>query len=799
MPPSTDSAGPRKEHAGKAAKKLARMKESLSPGALASAAARYWWVFCIIAIMVFTFWSWALPARYGELLGLDEFYMYRMSEYVMTHNFQIPAIDYMRYWPDGAIPANVDYTVQYYIPIVFYYIFTFLGMNMNFFSFALLFPALSGAFSVLVMFLLGTEIFNDKRAGLLSAVFLATAVGYISRTSGALYEKECVGGPLILLFFYLFVKSYKKGSIALGIAAGVALGLASTSWGGTMIVYYVVPTFMILQLLSGKCSTPMMKAATPSLLIGVAFQQFFVFTDGLFNFDEMLVYLSLSLLAARYLVERYGIVKKENLQYFVPGVLAAAVVFVLIGSMFSDYLWGLIGTLMNFFIMQKGVMGTTVAEQMPGDWNEIVSRFDIGYSLSTFPQLSGFSAIFSLWFLMLAGCAFLLYATLKKRTPVYLLPAFAISMIAYFITPIASIFLIFGWVIALTFLSKNFDHSQDLKILVALWLMFSAATVFFMVRLVFFVAPPAALAAAFLITRGSDTVMRSPHAARYTLKSLPKEIPLVSLLVITFVALLLLTNILAAYTFCNSAGPMFNSYWKDAMNYMATQTPVNSSILSWWDFGYWFQTRGQRPSIADGGNSNGTVNEQISHWFTAPSTNWTDHLYFMRGKDVKYILMDYSLPGKYGAISKIASGGKSIIGMLQFQQTGSYPQDNKTIIEYTAGQYVIWLPINNQGGIAGQPVFMVTNGEQYIGRTYISDLCTTSGIIHIESPDGAQTMPGCITIAAYGLFYIPPEAEFTIFTNLMFMDGYGMPDLTKVFDNQLIKIYKLEINETVAG
>jgi asparagine N-glycosylation enzyme membrane subunit Stt3 len=770
--------------------------KNVSAGAILSTAARYWWAFAIIALMVFTFWCWALPARYGELLGLDEFYMYRMSEYVLTHNFQMPSIDYMRYWPDGAIPANVDYTLQYYMPVVAYYIFTFFGMDMSFFSFALLFPAITGALSVLFMFLLGNEIFRDKRVGILSAAFLATAIGYVSRTSGALYEKECVGGPLILLFMWLFVRAYRKGSVAFGVLAGIALGLASTSWGGTVIVYYFIPAFMLLQLIAGKCSTNMLKAAAPSFLIAIGFKQFFVFTDGLFHFSDVIVYLPLALIAARFLVEKYGIVKKENLQYFIPGVLAAAVLFVLVGSMFSDYLWGLISTLMGFFAMQKGVMGTTVAEQMPGDWNEIVGRFDIGYALSAFPQLSGFSALFSLWFLMLAGCAAMLYTTLRKREPVYLIPALAISIIAYFVTPIASIFLIFAWVIVLSFLTKNFDHDQDLKIMVALWLMFSAATVFYMVRLVFFLAPPAALSAAFLIVRGSDAIMRSSHAAKYTIKSLPKEVPLVSIPIIAFVAILITTNMLTAYMYCNSAGPMFNSYWKQAMDYMATQTPVNSSILSWWDFGYWFQTRGQRPSIADGGNSNGTVNEQIAHWFTAPNSNWTSYRSWYDGKDVKYVLMDYSLPGKYGAISKIASGGKQVIGMLQFQQTGTYPQGNKTIIEYKAGEYVIWLQVTDQGGIAGPPIFMYTNGEQYMGRTYISDICTTNGIIHIETPDGTQSMPGCITVVAYGLFYVPPEAEFTIFTNLMFMDGYGIPDLEKVFDNQLIKIYKLQINET---
>jgi hypothetical protein len=106
------------------------------------------------------------------------------------------------------------------------------------------------------------------------------------------------------------------------------------------------------------------------------------------------------------------------------------------------------------------------------------------------------------------------------------------------------------------------------------------------------------------------------------------------------------------------------------------------------------------------------------------------------------------------------------------------------------------MPIGIGGQIAGSPIFMVSQGGQYMGRNYITDICTTNGIIRTVPPEGATTMPGCITITGYGLFYVPPEAEFSIFTNLMFMDGYGIPDVEKVFDNQLIKIYKLEINDT---
>ena len=52
-------------------------------------------------------------------------------------------------------------------------------------------------------------------------------------------------------------------------------------------------------------------------------------------------------------------------------------------------------------------------------------------------------------------------------------------------------------------------------------------------------------------------------------------------------------------------------------------------------------------------------------------------------------------------------------------------------------------------------------------------------------------MPGCVAISDLGVFYIPPEAEFSIFTDLMFMNGVEAGDhVEKVFDNKMVKIYK---------
>jgi hypothetical protein len=166
----------------------------------------------------------------------------------------------------------------------------------------------------------------------------------------------------------------------------------------------------------------------------------------------------------------------------------------------------------------------------------------------------------------------------------------------------------------------------------------------------------------------------------------------------------------------------------------------------------------------------------------------------MKKDNVSYIFMDYTLPGKYGAITTIASRGTNPQGFLEFQRTAMYPKDNTTIIEYTSGPYAVWLPFDNNGGLAGTPTFLVTQNGKYYSKSYINEVCTVNGIITVANE--SQAMPGCIAIGSLGVFYIPQEAEHTIFVDLMFMQGYGLP-VEKVFDNTFVQIYKVNYDVSV--
>jgi len=251
--------------------------------------------------------------------------------------------------------------------------------------------------------------------------------------------------------------------------------------------------------------------------------------------------------------------------------------------------------------------------------------------------------------------------------------------------------------------------------------------------------------------------------------------------------------------------------WYQAMDFLSQKTPPGSSILSWWDFGYWFQTRGDRPSVADGGNLGGIYmrNFVLADWYMDKPGNWSGWVPWMNSVNASYILMDYTLPGKYGAISKIGSNGANVYGFLEFRrnpQPISSPLANTTTYEYLSGAvaqdtyYAIWLTFDSNGALAGTPMFLVKQGTRYSQKTYIDQFCTTNGIIQVANE--TQAMPGCIAINTYlgqdGLFYVPPEVENTIFNDLMFMQGYGLP-VSKVYDNGLIQIYKINYNETATA
>ncbi len=736
---------------------------------------QYWHVIVLLLIVIFAFQVRALPARYGELQALDPFYLFRMSEYALNNNWQLPVHDVLRYYPHGVNTYEVNYMLPLYLPPILYVFLTLFGLNMSFFDFAILSPALFGALAVLAAYFVGSEIFRSRITGLFVAFFTATVPAFITRTSAGFYEKEPTGGMFMIASVFFFARAYRKNSLISGILGGLCLALLSISWGGVQYIYYLLSAFLLLLMVlnlalvvmeylfghryfkqgleevSKFFDTPMIKAFVPVMLLGLFLQFLEPFTLSTQATSFQLSLITMGLLLIRYAAPRLGLVKKEQEKYIIPAIIVFGVLALLIGSLFFDPAYNMINKLMNITPQSTSVIGTTVAENTPGSWGDIQSM--VGTVIAgRLTGLESISWMFSIYLFMFLGAAILAIESFTKKRLMYLLPL--------------------------------------------VWIVSTIWSVLGKVRLLFILGPAAAVAAGFFAGWLVHRVLEYESKSRGDKPLKPGSIPVKSVVSLAFIAEFVSGivgfNALTAHAFANQLGPSINGYWYEAMDYLANDTPEGSPVLSWWDFGYWFQTRGERPSIADGGNLGGIYGETdylIADWFTTNTNNWTGWQPWLDRHGVRYILMDYSLPGKYGAISKISSRGRSVSGFLELSQGQTYQQGNKTILEFTASPYAIWIP--TQGGdFAGAPIFLISQNGQYYPSGHVNKMCTSeAGIVQLGNE--ADDVGGCVAMTDIGAFYLPEETVNTIFSRLMFMGGYGLP-VEKVFDNAAIKIYKLE-------
>jgi asparagine N-glycosylation enzyme membrane subunit Stt3 len=761
-----------------------------------------WHLIVLLLLFITALWLRSFPARFGELQALDPFYIYRISEHVLENDWQLFENDILRAYPIGNNPWKTEYVGPTYIPALLYVLGG--GWGMEYLHFAILFPAIMGAIAVLAMYLLGSELFGRK-AGLFAAFFLAVTPAYITRSSAGFFEKEPLGGAFIILSAFFLIRAFKRKSWFSGILGAVSTGMAAISWGGMKYIFLLYGTFLgilllvytgivILNYLFSGFDRHLkridvffgweMVIAFGLTVIGgyILSSAFFVHAARLTELYILVPLIVWAILLLKNLVQKFGILPEDKIQYFIPAVLFLGLISIVVTSMFSDFVYTVSTQFTDILIFERGIAGSTVAENAPGNWGNIASMTSAGFA-NNFPVMGGFLSSYSqyaaIWVLMWLGILLLLYRLIKTGDLLVIFPL--------------------AW------------------ILVSFW------GVFYFIRLVFLLGPPSALIAGFfmawLVTRRSRLGITDKIRERVRHKKYP-SINGMTLILGAIVVLVVLANFANGYVYSLGLGPSIcfpkqtgpspfdvekcvtieedgsltlasGQPWYDALNFMhdygfdenngIEYPPV---ILTWWDFGYWFQTRAGIATAADGGAAGDRLG--IAEWFTSDVSEWSEWEDWLKNQKIDFILMDYTLPGKFGAISKIASGGETIYGFIQFQQKGVQPNGNQTIVIFGAGQYEIWMPMEGQS-ISGSPMLLIQENGQYLQRNYLNEVCTAEGIIRVSNRDDA--IPGCVAITNIGVFFIPPEVKDMVFTDLMFMNGARLP-VNKLYDSGYITIFR---------
>lgn len=283
-------------------------------------------------------------------------------------------------------------------------------------------------------------------------------------------------------------------------------------------------------------------------------------------------------------------------------------------------------------------------------------------------------------------------------------------------------------------------------------------------------------------------------------KSLDIKTPVIAAILLVT----LLVNASAGIANTQSLGGSPNNLWMENLEWMEQNTEEGSVILSWWDYGYWFESIGRRAAIADGGNagyysSQDKINYPLAEFLT--SSNPQNHTDFLEKHSADYIVLDETMIGKYSAVSQIANrDNENFNSMIQLsssrniQDSISRDSQNNTVVRFNRGRLGVYVPIEmDQSSVQISRDTAPTLESR--SRTKISCALTPEGRIDYDVETQTDS---CISISPYyslekafgtagsarsiqaKAVLVPEEVADSTLVRLYLMDGHGLEMFEKV-------------------
>ncbi|CAE7159212.1 unnamed protein product [Rhizoctonia solani] len=100
-----------------------------------------------------------------------------------------------------------------------------------------------------------TKEMKDESAGLLAAIFIGIAPGYISRSVAGSYDNEAIAIFLLMFTFYLWIRALKQGSAFFGTLAAIFYFYMVAAWGGYAFITNMIPLHALALVLMGRYSS----------------------------------------------------------------------------------------------------------------------------------------------------------------------------------------------------------------------------------------------------------------------------------------------------------------------------------------------------------------------------------------------------------------------------------------------------------------------------------------------------------------------------------------------------------------
>ena len=485
------------------------------------------------------------PILYGfELFEFDPFFNYRATEFVLEngHTSYFEWIDTKSWHPFG---RNVSDTSQVTLHVITAALYQIFGNGMSLYDFTIIFPLIIGSITAVVVFAF-VRVLSGTTAGLFAALIFSVSVPIFSRGLVGWFKSEPLGIFLAFLAIYLFVSGLKfnRGKISLIklVAAGLFLSLGLSAWGG--ILFFVLPLAIYY------ISLPFFKSE----------KNFLIWATPVFTIS----FIGFSLIFERSLAFIIG---------YAGIILLLSTVFVIITEIIKKFsnektkIRNCIITLLSIISLGSIIPFTGLVNLPTFRYLNAVNPFLTSQDALTDSVAEHMTTSLSLSFTFLA------------------------------------VFLIFGFIgIWFIFSKKDINLKNDMKVFTLITALLGIYLSSAFVRLELFASVAIIMLSSIGLAYLSSKILQQKNQK-------PTKLIFLSIIVILFIIPVTLPennnwiewgDFSASILNGGSSYSQFSSNdWKHAMEWIKQNTPKNSVIASWWDYGYWITTLSDRTTLVD--------------------------------------------------------------------------------------------------------------------------------------------------------------------------------------------------------
>ena len=528
---------------------------------------------------------------YGfQLNEFDPFFNYRATQYLVDHglNAYVHWHDDMSWYPQG---RDVFATAQVPLHVTDAVLYKIFGGGMSLYDFTIIFPVVFGSMTVIVIFAL-VRVLGGTSAGLFASLFFALSPPIIVRGTIGWFKSEPLGLFYGLLGVYLFLSGLKsenkKIAAAKMIGGGFFLATGFASWGG--IEFFLLPLglfFIALPFIRKDhnfllWAVPLFVAVTMVISGGLFARPGPTFVFGMRGFAMIgpTILLVIIIFIQKYSKEQHRM--RNSLLALVALIIIGGLI--LSGGVFYSTSFRYLNA-MNPFLTSEDPLVDSVAEHATPTLAQNFSYFSV--------------------LMLFAGLG--IWLVFKKKNGDENATRFSIrnEMIVF-----ALIIGIVGAYSGSTFSRLELLTATSVIILSSIGLSLLVADILKRENKQVKVIESS--------KKGTTQTRKDTSSIKKTsdlLGRVPKIVFVAVIVALLLVPVLYPVNanwisITKSPPTILNGGSNFaisTSDWPDALNWIKNNTPKDSVVASWWDYGYWIQTLGERKTLAD----NSTVDTNI--------------------------------------------------------------------------------------------------------------------------------------------------------------------------------------------